>query len=244
MSRSYYQWADGVAPSRLIFPSKDFASRRKTLLLLVAGISLALLIASVGQDIVLYRGGSPDLSGKVWMLDVDVEQSAFTWLSVLSLFVASALLFLAAEDAFLLSDRFRWHWLVLALLFLFVSFDEFGGIHEKLSQALASRVDAGGFLYFAWAAPAAIASIIGLIAFLPFIRSFPPRLGFLMVLSAALFLGGAVGLEMIGGKIAESAGVETLAYRMLTNAEEGLELAGTLLFIFVLLAYRERRSAH
>ncbi|MDW6020850.1 hypothetical protein SAZ10_03640 [Mesorhizobium sp. BAC0120] len=211
------------------------------ILLGVAGVSLALLCASIAQDVRLYVGPEPDLSAKIWMLDVDFERSAFTWVSIISLFVAAVLLFLGAEHAAARRDRFRWHWYALAALFLLASFDEFAGLHEKLSAVLAARMSHSGVLYFAWAAPAGILALIGLASFIPFIRSFPTRLALLMVLSAGLFLGGAVGLEMIGGKIAEVEGVKSLHYRMETNAEEGMELAGTLLFIYVLLAFNEER---
>ncbi|MER8923843.1 hypothetical protein [Mesorhizobium sp. M0802] len=77
-----------------------------------------------------------------------------------------------------------------------------------------------------WAAPAGIISLLGLAAFIPFLRSLPLRLTVLMLLSAALFLGGAVGLQMVGGKIAEAEGTEVFWYRVETNLEEALELAG------------------
>jgi hypothetical protein len=127
----------------------------------------------------------------------------------------------------------------LTALFLLVSFDEFAGIHEKVSAALASMIDNTGLMYFAWAAPAGVVSLLGLATFVPFIRSFPPRLSLLLVLSAAAFLGGAVGIEMIGGSVAELEGVDTFRYRMLTNNEEGLEIAGVLIFIYVLLSHQE-----
>lgn len=173
------------------------------------------------------------------MLDVDVEQSVFTWVSVLALFFASLLLFQNGQEAFARHSRFRWHWYFLALVFLALSFDEFSGIHERASAALAARFDNTGLLYFAWAAPAGIVSLLGLAAFIPFIRSLPPRFAILVVASALIFLGGAVGMEMVAGTVAEMEGIESLRYRMMTNIEEGAELAGVLIFIYALLAYRE-----
>ncbi len=180
-----------------------------------------------------------DLSNKIWLLDVDSEQSAFTWLSVVAAFSVAWLLLVAGGDAAMRGSRFKWHWYFLAVLFLLVSFDEFVTVHEKISAALASRVQNTGILYFAWAAPAGVISLLGLAAFIPFIRSFPPRLEILLVLSAVLFLSGAVGFEMVGGSIAEVEGTESFRYRMLTNIEEGLEMAGVLTFAYVLLSYME-----
>ncbi len=140
-------------------------------------------------------------------------------------------------------SRFKWHWYFLAALFLLLSFDEFATVHEKISAVLTSKFHNTGLLYFAWAAPAGVISLLGLTAFIPLIRSFAPRLAILMVLSAVLFLGGAVGFEMVGGSIAEAEGTESFRYRMLTNIEEGLEMAGVLTFAYVLLSYMEGVAA-
>jgi hypothetical protein len=217
-------------------------SKWRPVLATVAGLSLLILCASFIQDLTFYTGQEPDLSKKIWLLDVDVERSAFTWVSVLVLFSCSRLLFQCGDDAAGRDSPFTRHWYFLGFLFLLLSFDEFAGLHEKLSSALAARSANTGLLYFAWAAPAGILSLVGLAAFIPFIRSFPTSLAVLLVVSAALFLGGAVGLEMVGGSVAEAEGVESLRYRMLANIEEGLELAGTLTFIYALFSYREITS--
>ena len=196
-------------------------------------------LAGVIQDILLYRGPHPDFAHKIWFLDVDVEQSAFTWLSILALFSAAAVVLSNADRALIARRRFVWQWYFLAAVFLFLSFDEFGGIHERLSSAIAARFHPTGYFHFAWALPAGLVALVGFIFFLPFILSFPRRLATLMVVSAAIYLGGAVGLEMIGGKIEESRGVDNVPYRVETNLEEGMELLGILIFIYAMLRYRE-----
>ena len=203
---------------------------------LLAGLTW---LAGVIQDLLLYRGSRPDFSHKIWFLDVDVEQSAFTWISVVALFSAAAILLHNADRAISARRRFVWHWYVLAAVFLFLSFDEFGGIHERLSAAIGARFHPTGLLHFAWAAPAGVVALTGFAFFVPFILSFPKRLAILMVVSAVIFLGGSVGLEMVGGKIEEAAGLNNLLYRAESNLEEGMELLGVLLFIYVMLRYRE-----
>lgn len=205
-------------------------------LAVVAGLSFLLLCASLFQDI-LFLGR--DKSAKIWMLDVDVEQSVFTWVSVLAFFFAAQLLFWIGREKFAAGDRFKWHWYFLAVVFLVLSLDEFSSIHEKISTVLASHFDNTGVFYFAWAAPAGVLSLLGLAAFIPFLRSFPPRHGRLLLLSALIFLFGAVGMEMIGGAIAESYGLGSMSYRLATTVEEGAELAGVLLFIYVLFDNRD-----
>src|SRR3954451_16454354 len=113
-------------------------------------------VAGVIQDVLLYRVPHPDLTHKIWFLDVDVEQSAFTWLSVVSLFSAAAIVLSNADRALIARRRFVWHWYFLSAIFFFLSFDEFAGVHERLSRAIVTRFHPTGYLHFAWAAPAGV----------------------------------------------------------------------------------------
>ena len=56
------------------------------------------------------------------------------------------------------------------------------------------------------------------------------------MIAATLYIGGAIGLELIGGRYSELHG-EDLAYSMMTAVEESLELAGIIIFIRALLVY-------
>jgi len=61
--------------------------------------------------------------------------------------------------------------------------------------------------------------------------------------AAATYLGGALGVEMLGGRYASLYGTKTLAYSLLVAVEEGLEMAGSVLFIDALLDYLRRDVA-
>jgi hypothetical protein len=57
------------------------------------------------------------------------------------------------------------------------------------------------------------------------------------MIAAALYIGGAVGLELVGGRYAEMHGLKNLTYSMIATAEETLEMAGVIVFIYALLRY-------
>jgi hypothetical protein len=57
------------------------------------------------------------------------------------------------------------------------------------------------------------------------------------VLAGTLYVGGAVGVEMIGAPMVEDA----MPYNLVTVAEEGLEMGGVLVFISTLLTFMNRR---
>jgi hypothetical protein len=54
-----------------------------------------------------------------------------------------------------------------------------------------------------------------------------------------IYLGGAVGMEMIEGLVVEGSGQQSFLYRVLTNMEEGMEVLGVLIFIYAILRHRE-----
>lgn len=204
-------------------------------------VAFALLwSASFFQDVMLYGMQPFDAERKVWILDVDVERSFYTWLSTVSLFSA-ALLLLALGDRTERRNRvLRWGWTSLAAVFLFLSLDESKSIHEELSKIMNVALDGhSGLFYFAWVIPAMVVVAIGFVVYIPFFRALPASTRNWMFVSAGLFLSGAIGMEMLGGRTAELEGVQVLTYRIFVNIEEGLEATGILLFLRVLLSARE-----
>lgn len=206
--------------------------RTMSFLLLVWSV---LIGASLFQDLAGMTGDS-----RIWLLDVDVERGLYTWFSQLMLAGAGVLLLDTGHKVRRSDPVMAMEWKILGGLFLLLSIDEALSFHEMLSSRVRGVVDTGGLLTFAWVIPAAIICLIGFVGLLPFLRRLPALVRTLMILSAVLFLGGAIGMEMLGGKIMSDHGgdVTVLPYRLATTAEEGLEGLGVLLFIYSLLLYR------
>ncbi|RYY66405.1 MAG: multidrug transporter [Chitinophagaceae bacterium] len=129
-------------------------------------------------------------------------------------------------------------WLTLSIGFVFMAMDEAWTIHEDLIGPIRQRLGAGhlGLLYNAWILPGiAVTGLIGL-AYLRFLKALPrpTRIGF--VLSAVIYLSGALGVEAIDGSYFEVHG-NNFTYKVLTMVEEGLEMSGLILFCRYLLQY-------
>jgi hypothetical protein len=208
-----------------------------------ACLAALLLLASVSQDLLSITGRHVNEALRLSVLDVDVEQSFYTWLSVVLLFSASLVLFVIGYERRGRPLAVRLVWLGLSGLFLLLSADESVGLHERVSSILHLATGSHGLLYFAWAAPAGLLTLLGLSALVPFLRTLPQRIAMLMLLSAAAYIGGAVVLEMLGGAVAEAQGRLATTYRALANAEEGLEMAGILIFLYTLFLFRELPAA-
>jgi len=71
------------------------------------------------------------------------------------------------------------------------------------------------------------------VGFIPFLRRLPRPTAGLFILAGAIYVGGAVGMEIIG----EPLDSDTLTYNLLTAVEEGMEMCGVIVFMHALLRY-------
>ena len=96
-----------------------------------------------------------------------------------------------------------------------------------------------GVLHYAWVLPGmAFVGLIGII-YLRFLLSLPRKTQRLFVLSAFVFVLGAIGVEMLSGASASQAGEETFDYALIVTIEEFLEMLGVVVLIRALLEYIE-----
>ncbi|GAA3952594.1 hypothetical protein [Allohahella marinimesophila] len=202
-------------------------------------IALLLILASLGGQLSKYLLGHDHLKGFVPLFSVDGERNVPTFFSVLLLLLNSSLLAVIASLNMRQKAPHSSKWVILSLGFLFMAFDEGFSMHEKLITPFRSLMGDQelGIFYFAWVIPAiALVLILGLF-FLKFLMYLHVRTRLRFVIAGAAYLGGAIGVELIGGGYAELYGYSSLTYSMIVTAEEGLELTGLILFIRALVNY-------
>ena len=137
-----------------------------------------------------------------YILDVDVEGGAFAWASSLVLDL-NALVLLAQWST---ARAARAAWLALAIGFL--SLDEMVGVHERIGGVLGAVMQPRGSFYFVWLAPALVAVAALAIVFRSFRLHLPRRMAWQFVAAGGLYVGGAVGVEMISGVVAEGGSMQ------------------------------------
>ena len=122
-------------------------------------------------------------------------------------------------------------WVLLAIIFAFLSLDETASIHEGIGKALKKYIRLGGWFRFAGVVPSfALAAAVGA-TLLPFLARLPSRRRNQFLVAGFLFVLGAVGLEMVGAKLFSAAGDRlTLAYAVCYHIEEFLEMFAIVLF--------------
>ena len=192
-----------------------------------------LLGASILSTVLHSLGVRPNAHA---LLYVDAEANLPTYYSALQLLAAGVLLGAIALVERRKEGQFGLQWLVLSLGFILMSVDETCSLHEKLIQPVRSLLGARelGVFYFAWIIPALIFVGFAGVYFWKFLWHLPPTSRRDFVVAAALFLGGAIGLEMLGGQADEAHGRQG-TYLLWTHLEEGLEMFGILYFIRALL---------
>jgi hypothetical protein len=172
------------------------------------------------------------------LLDLDSEKSLPAWFSSLLLLAGGGL---AAVHAWIETgrdDRMARHWGVLAIIFVCLSLDEEAAIHEKLSTLLhGAHLD--GFFKFSWVIIAAPLVLAGGFYFIPFLRRLPSPIGRRIFVAGCIYVGAAIGVEMIGGYIVTHYGRGWM-YWTETVIEESGEMIGAALFISAQLLSLER----
>jgi len=170
------------------------------------------------------------------LFDFDTEKSIPTLYSTLALLFASTLLSIIALTHKRNGSAYL-SWLGLVFIFLFLSIDEIVSLHEQFNRPVRESLNTSGVLYYAWIIPYGVALIAFIIAYLKFLTELPRNIMILFVVSGAIYVSGAVGFEMVGGRQAELYGTDNLLYSFFYTCEEFLEMLGIVIFIYALLTY-------
>jgi hypothetical protein len=201
------------------------------------------LLSAAGQICRIFFGFDRML-GAVRFFNVGGEQNVPTFYSSAALMVSACLFGLVAKIT--QSDAAtRRRWTILAGVFALLSLDETIEFHEIANFPLAFHQatglpgqpgNKGGFWSSYWLMPAlAFMTALGLYL-LPLRTAIPAWLRNQLVLSAVVFVSGAVGMEMLAGQL-RYVGGPSGGNQVLQGIEEFLEMGGVVLLIRALVAY-------
>jgi hypothetical protein len=95
-----------------------------------------------------------------------------------------------------------------------------------------------GFLYFAWVIPGILVVALLSIAYLRFLGHLPLLTRLRLILSGSIYVAGALGMELVGGYVADYHPNQSVMRGALSTIEEFLEMSGIVLLIYTLLIYR------
>lgn len=192
-----------------------------------------------------FRFGHHQLGGLTGLLNVDGEQNLPTFFTVVLLLACGGLLAKAAAGCRLRQERRCWA--LLAAGFVLMAFDEFACLHERFITVVHRWWGDGlpPWLHFGWVLPGMVLVLAVGVCLAQFWMELerPTRRRFLV--AAVVYLGGALGAEMVGGAYSAAMGARPgenandLLYNAITHWEEGAEMAGIILFLLALLHHEQ-----
>lgn len=198
-------------------------------------VGLVTTILGLGTLAYLIRHitGHQMVLGLIPLLDVGRESSLPTYFSTLNLLVAALLTFLVYGLEKGQAMKTARYWLLLALVFVYLSIDEGATIHENFSN-LSRFFGAQGGLFepqHGWLPFGLVMAVVAAIAFAPFLRGLPRPAAGAFMLAGGLYALGAIGFEIIGSLMLR-AGIssDSLIYDLRRVLEEGLEMYAIVLF--------------
>jgi hypothetical protein len=118
-----------------------------------------------------------------------------------------------------------------------LSLDEAVSIHEEAMEPFQHTFNLTGIWYFSWIVPGIAFVCVFALLYFKFLLQLPGQTQRLFLISAILYVLGAVGVEMIGGVLWEDGRSETLLYYVVSSLEELLEMLGINLFLYALMSY-------
>lgn len=218
-------------PFKLTLPARRIA-------LILGGIAVYLAVQSIVGKIIqdaIGEGTSPLFDAFVRMFNINREQSIPTWYSSSMLLLGALATGLIAFVKRRRGEPYRNMWLLLALLFVYLSADEGAGLHEYLTEPIGEALDTTGVFYFGWIIAGIIAVIVVGLVFFRFWLHQDSRTRLLYLLAAGLYVGGGIGVEMIGSNLWYEAGGSTMTYSAVGTIEELMEMLGAITFLYAQL---------
>jgi hypothetical protein len=202
---------------------------------LMAVVVASIASLSLAGQFFKHMLGYDYVMGFVPLFDLNGERNVPTWFSSSMLLLCCVLLAAIAHSEGREGGRDVLHWRLLSAIFLFMSVDEAVQIHEQTIDPLRSVFGTGGIFHYAWSVLGLAFVLAFAVVYFPFVARLDARTRRLFVVSGALFVGGALGMEFVQGWHDGLYGMDGTT-ALITTVEEVLEMSGVVVFVYALLS--------
>lgn len=191
----------------------------------------------VFREVFVHVAGTGTVLQELRPIALDSELTIPAFYSSLVMLAAIGVMLVIAWAAREAGQPDRGRWLLLALIFAAMAVDESASLHETLMTPIRETFGLTGLFFYAWVVPAGIGvALIGLY-YLPFLFRLKRSSAVLIVLAGAVYLSGALGIEMLGGAIDSAGEKSSPLFSLVMVIEEGCELWGLTLLFFALVRH-------
>jgi hypothetical protein len=203
-------------------------------ILITAHLSIS-IISQLTQGSIRYR--------EIWRLkkyfNVTRELNLPAYFSSLLLGFVGYKLCIIALIKFRRRANFIFQWFCLSILFFYLAIDELLALHELLGSIATNNIGEENLVFQDWAYAGIVLVALFIIFYWSFFNHLSPGHKLRFFVSAALYVGGFLGVEIIGSFYVMRNGIQEIPYLLFTTVEETLEMVGLIYFINTLMIYRE-----
>lgn len=203
----------------------------------LSAILILFVLANIAGNLIDTVAYDPNLFRYTKKLYLDRETSIPTYYSSLLLLISAVLFGFIARMKQLSHSPYKYHWILLAVIFVLMSVDETASLHEQLNKPMRLMFNQGGIFLFGWVIVAIPVTILFVIAYLRFFFHLSRKTKILFALAAGLYIGGAIGFELIGAGYVSEYGQQNFTYFIIALIEESMEVTGLIVLIYALLEY-------
>lgn len=209
---------------------------RKRIIKLLSCIAIILIIIHSIILFIYFTVGDEDKFDYIRMFDLDMERNVPTLFSSLLMFISAFLFYVLSRYSQIKENSQRIFWLGLSIVFTFLAVDESTKIHEQLGDFTENFVSATGYLHYPWVLSYGILVFIMGIFYIRFFWRMERKVFVSFMLSAFIFLSGAIGFELLGANESSLHSTDTILYSVYYTIEETLEMFGVIYLIHILLS--------
>ncbi|WP_136548997.1 hypothetical protein [Hydrocarboniclastica marina] len=208
-------------------------------------VGVLLVAAQIATVIFRFGFGYEYVKGFVPLFNMDGEGNFPAYLSFIQILLAGLILFFIAQLERKNAAKHVVEWYVLSGGFLLMALDEGIMLHERLAAPVRTALDSEttnvGIFYAVWTIPAGIIVILLGLYFLRFLLALEAVHRFRFMLAGALYLSGAIGMELVGMYYFKAVGGDDAIFGVLVTIEESLEIFAVTVFVWSLLKYCQQR---
>lgn len=201
-------------------------------------LAVMLVAIHVGSTFFISQSVNPVSEVLVEKFSLEEEGNFPSFFSAFILLVSAALFALIGKGRRLQHNASWKYWTGLGGIFLFLSLDEAVQIHEKLDTPLIwSSFDTSGLLAWPWVILYASLATVLLALYFRFWLALPLRYRIAYAAAAFVYIGSALGFEMLEALEYTTHRRVTTKYIILTSVEEILEMSAIIFLIHTNLQY-------
>ena len=187
---------------------------------ILTSVVLCLTLASLAVLFLLFSPSHYGLIPVAGFFYLPHEANLPTWYASSTLLLSAFLLAIIAFAKKKEGTPFVIHWTALSFIFLCLSFDEAFEVHERWIKPLRAYFNASGFFDSAWVIPGIAFVLIFALVYLRFLMGLPVKFRRLFLIAGALFVGGAIGVEMVGEYFGTYYGRYNILHSLIATVEE------------------------